>query len=174
MGYLYWLFDISTAIMTMSGFRAQPHRGHLDGVKHNYGYLFKMKDAKIVIHTEQLDYSNIPVDEYEWSHSVYGDFKELTPKDTPEPLGKFVMLLHYVNANLFHGMITGHSVTGILHFLNKMPINWYAKKQVTVETATYGSEYVATYTCLCQSGCRPEADPPVPWHPYLREELHVW
>ena len=111
-----------------------------------------MKDAKIVVHAEELVYSEIPVDEYDWSHSVYGDVKELTPKDAPEPLGKFVMLLHYVDANLFHDMITGCSITitGILHFLNKMPINWYAKKQATVETATYGSEYVTAHTCVNQ------------------------
>ena len=73
-------FDISTAIMTMSGFRAQPCHGHLDHVKHIYGYLFKMKDAKIVVHTEEMDYAEIPVNEYEWSHSVYGDVKELTQR----------------------------------------------------------------------------------------------
>ena len=41
-------FDISTAVMTMSGFRAQPCHGHLDHIKHIYGYLHKMKDAEIV------------------------------------------------------------------------------------------------------------------------------
>ena len=145
-------FNISTAIMTMSGFRAQPHCQHCDHVKHIYGYMFKMKDAKIVIQTEEPEYSEIPVDEYDWSHSVYGDVKELTTKDTPEPLGKFVTLLHYINANLFHDMITGHSIMGILHFLNKMPINWYAKKQATVETATYWSEYVKHFLFNCRVG----------------------
>ena len=111
-------FNISTAVMTMSGFRAQPHhRYDLDCIKCIYGYLHKMKDAEIVMHTEELDYSKIPVNEYDWSHSVYGDVKECTPKDAPELLSKFVTLLHYINTNLFHDMITGHSVTGILHFL---------------------------------------------------------
>jgi hypothetical protein len=46
--------------------------------------------------------------------------------------------MHYVDANLFHGLITGRSVTGILHLVNKTPIDWYvySKKQATVETAT--------------------------------------
>ena len=34
-------------------------------------------------------------------------------------------------------------MTGILHMLNATPIDWYSKKQATVETATYGSEFVA-------------------------------
>jgi hypothetical protein len=61
-----------------------------------------------------------------------------------------VTLTHYVDANLFHDVITGRSVTGILHLVNKSPIDWYSKKQATVETATYGSEYVAARTCVEQ------------------------
>ena len=49
-----------------------------------------------------------------------------------------------------HDMISGRSVTGILHFLNQTPIDWYSKKQATVETATYGSEFVAGRTCVDQ------------------------
>ena len=40
-------------------------------------------------------------------------------------------------------MITGRSVTGILHLLNQTPFDWYIKKQNTVETSTYGSEFTA-------------------------------
>ena len=47
-------------------------------------------------------------------------------------------------------MMTGRSVTGILHFMNKTPIEWYSKKQPTVETATYGSEFIAARTCVEQ------------------------
>jgi hypothetical protein len=39
-------------------------------------------------------------------------------------------------------------VTGILHLVNKMPIDWYSKKQATVQTATYGSEFTAARTCI--------------------------
>jgi hypothetical protein len=54
-----------------------------------------------------------------------------------------VTLTTYVDANLYHDMISGRSVTGILHLINKTPFNWYSKKQATVEMATYGSEFVA-------------------------------
>ena len=33
-------------------------------------------------------------------------------------------------------------MSGILHFVNQTPIQWFAKKQNTVETATYGSEFM--------------------------------
>ena len=65
------------------------------------------------------------------------------PHDAPKPLGKYVTLTHYVDVNLLHDLITGRSVTGILHLINKTPIDWYSKKQATVETATYGSEFIA-------------------------------
>ena len=51
---------------------------------------------------------------------------------------------------LYHDLLTGKSVTGILHLLNQTPIDWYCKKQATVETATYGAEFVAARTCVEQ------------------------
>ena len=65
------------------------------------------------------------------------------PDDAPAALGKPVMLTHYVDVNLYHDLITGRSVTGILHLVNKTPVDWYSKKQGTVKTATYGSEFSA-------------------------------
>jgi len=38
----------------------------------------------------------------------------------------------------------------VLHFINKTPIEWFSKKQPTVETATYGSEFVAAKTAVQQ------------------------
>ena len=39
--------------------------------------------------------------------------------------------------------VTRRSRTGILIFLNSTPIIWYSKRQNTVETSTFGSEFVA-------------------------------
>ena len=62
--------------------------------------------------------------------------KEDVPEDCPEPKGKPVVLTSYVDANLCHDMITERSGTGII-------LDYYTKKQPTVETATYGSEFMA-------------------------------
>ena len=154
-GALQWVitigrFDVMTAVMTLSSFRAAPRRGHLERVKRIYGYLAKMKHSAIRIRTDEPDYSELPDQEFDWSKTVYGEPEEIVPKDAPEPLGKYVTLTHYVDANLMHDMVTGRSVTGILHLLNKTPMDWYSKKQATVETATYGSEFVAARTCVEQ------------------------
>ena len=56
-----------------------------------------------------------------------------------------------MDANLNHCLATGKSLTGCLHFVNKAPVDWYSKKkQATVETATYGSEFVAAKTATEQ------------------------
>jgi hypothetical protein len=56
--------------------------------------------------------------------------------DAPELLDKHVTLSHYVDANLKHDVATGRSVTGILHLVNKSPIEWYSKKQATTDKAS--------------------------------------
>ena len=80
--------------------------------------------------------------------TIYGNVSEDLPDDAPEPLGKFVVTSHYVDANLMHDMISGKSVTGIVDFLNQTPVDWYSKKQATAETATFGSEFIAARTCI--------------------------
>jgi len=109
-----------------------------------------MRHSSIRVRTEEPDFSDIPDFQYDWSKSIYGELQEIIPNDIPEPLGKFVTLSHYVDANLMHDITSGKSVTGILHLINKTPLEWYSKKQATVETATYGSEFVAARTCVEQ------------------------
>ena len=51
-GQLQWLitlgrFDIQTAVMTMSSFRAQLRFGHLDRLKRIYAYIHKFENFKI-------------------------------------------------------------------------------------------------------------------------------
>jgi hypothetical protein len=98
------------------------------------------------------DYSDVPDKEFDWSKSIYGAIEEILPDDVPEPLGNWVTLTHYVDANLMHDMVTGRSMTGILHLLNKTPVDWFSKKQSTVEVAPYGSEFLAART-LCGTNC---------------------
>ena len=54
-----------------------------------------------------------------------------------------MILTTFVDANLLHDQTTGRSVTGVLHMLNKTPIESFSKRQSQVETATYGSEFMA-------------------------------
>ena len=49
----------------------------------------------------------------------------------------------YVDANLHHDQVTGRAVTAYLHLVNATPSHWHTKRQATVETATFSSEFVA-------------------------------
>ena len=147
-GVLQWTitlgrFDIATAVMTMSSYRVAPRAGHLDRLKRICGYLSKMRHRFIRIRTAEPDFSDLPKKEYDWARTVYGDVTEEMPRDAPTPKGKHVVLTSYVDANLNHDLTTGRAVTGVLHFMNQTPVDWFSKKQPTVETATYGSEFTA-------------------------------
>jgi hypothetical protein len=115
-----------------------PRRQHcwpadLDRRKHMCGYLKKYKTGGIRFHTEQPEYGHLEEPNVDWRYSVYGDVKE----DIPEAKGKSVWLTCFVDANLMHDFITGQSVTDLLHLMNLTPIDWFSKRQDTVETATY-------------------------------------
>ena len=88
--------------------------------------------------------------DFDWTYSVYGNVHEILPDDMPDPLGEAVTTTTTMDANLNHCLATGKSLTGCLHFVNKIPVDWYSKKQATVETATYGSEFVAAKTATEQ------------------------
>ena len=67
----------------------------------------KMQHAAIRVRTDEPNSSAHPDITYDWSQSVYGNVKEVVPEDCPKPLGKHVMLSHYVDANLYHDMLSG-------------------------------------------------------------------
>jgi hypothetical protein len=68
----------------------------------------------------------------------------------PVPKGKVVHTTTYQDANLFHDLVTGHSMAGILHMLNQTPIHWFLKCQGRVQSAIYGSEFMAARTATEQ------------------------
>ena len=65
----------------------------------------------------------------------------------PESLGNLVQLLAFVDANHAGNMKTRRSHKGILIYINQAPIIWYSKRQNTVESSSFGSEYIALRIC---------------------------
>ena len=154
-GQLQWLislgrFDIAVHVMSLSRFRAQPRKGHLDRAKRIVGYLLFLPDGAIRFRIGEPDFSSLKDQEYDWTRTVNSGACEQIPHDIPKPLGKHVQTTHYVDANLHHDLATGKAVTAALHFLNQTPIDAYTKRQSTVETATYGYEFVAARTAVDQ------------------------
>ena len=133
-GQLQWLispghFDIDVHVMSLSRFRAQPRKGHLDRAKRIVGYLLFLPDGAIRFRTGDPDFSSLKDQEYDWTRNVYSGACEQIPHDIPKPIGIHVKTTHYVDANPHHDLATGKAVTAVLHFLNQTPINAYSKRQ---------------------------------------------
>jgi hypothetical protein len=144
-GCLQWAvslgrFNIQTVTMTMSRVPVAPRVGDLEKLKPMYRYLNKFSSAAIRVKTLQPDFHELPDQSFDWCHSIYGNVEELLPKEAPPPMGKSVTTITYTDANLYHDRLTGRLVTGIIHLCNQTLIDWYSKRQATVETATFGSE----------------------------------
>ena len=132
-GQLQWLispghFDIAVHVMSLSRFRAQPRKGHLDRAKRIVGYLLFLPDGAIRFRTGDPDFSSLKDQEYDWTRNVYSGPCEQIPHDIPKPIGKHVKTTHYVDANPHHDLATGKAVTAVLHFLNQTPINAYSNR----------------------------------------------
>ena len=68
--------------------------------------------------------------------------------DMPEPLGRSVATTVYVDASHATNKMTRGSHSGYVLFVNKAPISWYSKRQNTVESSPFSSEFIAMKTCM--------------------------
>ena len=74
---------------------------------------------------------------------IYADVQEDIPINAPIPRGKSVQSNCFVDADHGGDWITRRSQTGIILFGNSAPLLWYSKRQNTVESSTFRSEFVA-------------------------------
>ena len=135
-------FDIAYAVNNLARFSMAPRRGHLDAALRIFGYLKQLPHARLLVDPQPRDHTSTSFVDYDWTE-FYPDATEELPPDMPPPRGRPVQTTCYVDADHAHDTLTRRSVSGILLFLNGMPIKWYSKRQKTVETSSYGSELVA-------------------------------
>ena len=67
-----------------------------------------------------------------------------------QTIRKRVITTTFFDANLLHVIVTRKSVTAVMNFVNTTPTDWFLKRQATVETATYGPEFVTAITATEQ------------------------
>ncbi len=147
-GILRWAvelgrIDILYEVGLMSQYQAVAREGHLEALYHIFGYLSTKKKVKLV-----FDPNDVEVDEAAFNrnadwHAFYGDVAEELPPRMPTPRGKFVSIHCFVDANHAGNVVTRRSHTGVLLFVQNSLIAWHSKKQSTIETSTFGSEFVA-------------------------------
>jgi hypothetical protein len=126
----------------LASFLVQPRVGHLDQALHLFAYLKKHKKSTMVFDDNYANLSNFHFTKADWTE-FYRDAAEQIPANAPTPRGKPVEITCFVDTDHAGDKLTRRSQTGILIFVNRAPITWYSKKQNTVETSSFGSEFVA-------------------------------
>ncbi len=96
----------------------------------------------MVFDDEEIRWNDNDFVSYDWT-DFYNDAHESIPPNAPEPRGKSIQINVFVDANHARNRVNCRLHTGILIFLNKAPIVWYSKAQTTVESSTFGSEFVS-------------------------------
>ena len=135
-------FDILLEVSLLSSFSAAPRKGHLEAVYHMFAYLRNHNRASISFDPTVPEF-NVDFQHYQSWEEFYEPDPEIIPEDAPEPRGKGVTMSCFVDASHASNKVTYRSHTGIFIMLNSAPIVWYSKRQNTVESSTFGSEFVA-------------------------------
>ena len=139
--------DICTEVSMLSSCLALPREGHLLQLFRMFSYLEKQHNCEMVFdHTvPDIDKADFPKEN--WDNTVYanerGELKEDVPTNLPTPLGKGFTMRVYVDSDHAGDQVTRRSRTGFLVFLNNALIYWTSKKQTTIETSSFGSEFMA-------------------------------
>ena len=154
-GIMRWLceigrVDILTETSLLSTYLTTPRIGHLHQALHVFKYLKDHKRSRIVFDPSYVDINDDHLPEEEragfkakYMKELYPDAVEDLPPNAPKPRGKPVQITCFVDADHAGDRVTRRSRTGVLIFVNKAPIMFYSKRQNTVETSTFGSEFVA-------------------------------
>ena len=141
--------DIMTEVSLLSQYQCMPREGHLDAVYRIFWYLkccMKKKRIGRIVFDPIVPYVDEsifnPEQEGMW-RDFYKDAEEQIPYNIPTPRGKSVTTSCYVDADHAGNLMTRRSHSGILLYLNNTPIIWYSKRQNTVESSSFGSEFIA-------------------------------
>ena len=112
-----------------------------------FGYLKTHSKRRLFFDPRHPDIDEHAFSSYEW-YDFYRDTKEQVPIDIPPPCGHAVSSHCFVDVDHASNTVTRRSQIGILIFLSQALIVWYSKRQNTVETSTFGSEFIAMRTAV--------------------------
>ena len=135
--------------LMMSTHLALPRCGHLEQLYHMFGYLKANPKWKLYLDPQHPQVDERSFQSYDW-YDFYQDAEEAVPGDMPPPRGESVSTDCSVDSDHAGNTVTRRSQTGLLLFVNRAPIVWYSKCQNTVETSTFGSEFIAMKTVVEQ------------------------
>ena len=150
MGSYRWMIelgrvDICTEVSMLSSHMALPRQGHLEAALHVMSYLSLHHNSRLCMDPTYpaIDNTQFPV--CDWTE-FYGEVAEPIPPNAPEAIGKVVDLRMFVDSDHAGDKRTRRSRSGFLVYLNTALISWHSKRQSTIETCTFGAEFVAMKT----------------------------
>ena len=151
-GILRWIVelgrvDIATEASLLASCMALPRVGHLNQVFRTFAYLRQNHNAELVLDPTEPEISAHAFPREDWSHSVYSAVTEQLPPNMPESRGYGFKIRTFVDSDHAGSDSTRRSRTGFVVFLNSAPIFWSTKKQTSVQTSTFGSEFIAMKEC---------------------------
>jgi hypothetical protein len=146
-GILCWAvelgcIDLHCSVALMAQYLVAPRQGHLNQVYHMFAYLKAHDRSRIVLDASWPKVDESRFHQADW-HEFYRDVQEAIPPNAPESRGNSVIMSCFCDADHAGNKVFRRSHTGILIFVNRAPIIWFLKRQNTVETSTFGSEFVA-------------------------------
>ena len=158
-GVLRWIvelgrIDINYEVSVLSQYLVNPRTGHLNQALHIFKYLDIHKESFIAFDPTYIELEQ-PTNDLESPETkakimkeFYPDAEEKLPPNAPEPRGKPMQINCFVDSDHAGNMVTRRSHTGILTFLNMAPVYWFSKRQNTVESSTFSSEFIALKTAV--------------------------
>ena len=149
-GILWWAVEIGRSDVyletaVLSQYLPNPRVSHLEATYHIFAYLKSHPKMKLVfdptrVELDESSFAEVGIDGWK---DFYGDMVEELPPRMPTPQGRPVDITCYVDANHPGNVVTRRSHTGIIIFVQNAPIIWHSRRQNTVDSSTFGSEFVA-------------------------------
>lgn len=124
-----------------------PRDGHLQQLFHMFAYLKLKHNSCMVFDPTEPDIDESKFVCEDQSATAYGKCTEELPPNMPDPRGVGFTMRAFVDSDHAGDLTTRRSRTGFLIFLNSAPIYWFSKRQTSVETSSFGSEFVAMKLC---------------------------
>ena len=126
----------------MSSYLAMPREGHLEELFHIFAYLKRNHNSEMAFNPSDPEIDASKFQRQDWEATEFGELEEIIPDNSPEARGMGFVMTAYVDADHASNTVTRRSRTGFLVYLNCAPIYWYSKKQSTIETSSFGSEFI--------------------------------
>ena len=121
--------------------------GHMEKIFHMFAYLRIKHNSSMAFDPVEPNIYEYQFVHEDWLASAYGEFNEELSTNAPQPKGIGFTMRAFVDSDHASELTMQQSRTGFIIFLNSSPIHWLSKRQTSVETSSFGSEFIKMKQC---------------------------